>query len=118
MPHPSFGPTLDASGVLASRLLEFLANKRPSAQEKLGDKRLGEARDLAERDVSLIDPKDMKIARDKVLQCVLFTNESVLGSTACQRCGSQGGVGIKEWPFEISTSAGIQEVCQRGSPVC
>ena len=72
MPHPSFGPTLDASGVLASRLLEFLANKRPSAQEKLGDKRLGEARDLAERNVSLIDPKDMKIARDKVLQCVLI----------------------------------------------
>ena len=71
MPHESFGPTLDASGVLASRLLEFLANKLPSAQERLGKKRLDEARDLAEKNISLIDPENMKIARDKVLRCVL-----------------------------------------------
>lgn len=67
----SFGPTLDASGVLASRLLEFLANKLPSAQERLGNRRLDQARDLAERNIMLINPEDMKIARDKVLQCVL-----------------------------------------------
>lgn len=37
---------------------------------------------------------------------------------ARQRGANQGGVGIKEWPFEVPTSAGIQKVCQRGSPVC
>ena len=71
MPQPSFGPTLDASGVLASRLLEYLANKRPSAQERLGNKRLDEARDLAKKNETLID---MEIARVEALQvqCVLF----------------------------------------------
>lgn len=67
MPHTSYGPTLDASGVLASRLLEFLANKRPSAPMKLGNRR----RDSAEEYSGIIDPSDMKIARDKVIQCVL-----------------------------------------------
>ena len=70
MPQTSYGPTLDASGVLASRLLEFLANKTPSAQAsapmKLGNRR----RDSAEEYSGKIDPSDMKIARDRVVQCV------------------------------------------------
>lgn len=70
MRHITPGPTLDASGVLASRLLDFLSSKRPSAQEKLGDKRLDEARDLAQKNGDWISPSDMKIARDKVLLCV------------------------------------------------
>jgi len=67
MPHITSGPTLDASGVLASRLLDFLANKRPLAQERLGDRRLDEARDLAQKNGDWISPSDLKIARDKVL---------------------------------------------------
>ena len=63
------GPTLDASGILASRLLDFLSNKRPSAQEKLGDNRLDEARVLAQINGNRISSSDLKIARDKVLQC-------------------------------------------------
>jgi hypothetical protein len=60
----------DASGALALRLLEFLSNKRPSAQEKLGNRRLDEARDLAQRNEDWISPSDLKIAKDKLLQCV------------------------------------------------
>ena len=67
MQHITSSPTLDASGVLASRLLDFLASKRPSAQEKLGDRRLDEARDLAQKNGDLIDPSNLKIARDKVI---------------------------------------------------
>jgi hypothetical protein len=64
------GPTLNASGVLASRLLDFLSNKRPSAQEKIGDKRLDRAQDLAQKNGDRISDSDLKIARDEVLQCV------------------------------------------------
>jgi len=67
MLHGTSGPTLDASGVLASRLLDFLSNKRPSAQERLGDWRLDQARDLAQRNGDWISSSDLKIARDKVL---------------------------------------------------
>ena len=67
MPHPTSGLTLDASGVLASRLLDSVASKRPSAQEKLGDRLLDRARDLAQKNGDWIRPFDLKIARDKVL---------------------------------------------------
>ena len=70
MPHITPGPTLDASGVLASRLSDFLSNKRPYAQEMLGDRRLDKARELAQKNGDRISPSDMKIARDKVIQCV------------------------------------------------
>jgi hypothetical protein len=60
----------DASGVLALRLLEFLSSSRPSAQEKLGNRRLDEARDLALRKEDSISPSDLKIAKSKLLQCV------------------------------------------------
>ena len=60
----------DPSGALAWRLLEFLSSKRPSAQEKLGNRRLDEARDLAQKNEDLISPSSRKIARDKLLQCV------------------------------------------------
>jgi hypothetical protein len=56
MPHITPSPTLDASGVLASRLLDFLASKRPSAQEKLGDRRLDK------KNGDWISPSDLKIA--------------------------------------------------------
>ncbi len=39
MPHVTPGPTLDASDVLVSRRLDFLASKRPTTQEKLCDGR-------------------------------------------------------------------------------
>lgn len=64
------GPTLNASGVLASRLLDFLSSQRPSAQEKLGDRRLDTARELAQKNGDRISTTDLKIARDKVIQCV------------------------------------------------
>ncbi len=67
MSHTIPGPTLD--GVLASRLLNFLASKRPSALEKLGDRRLDMARDLAQKNSDRISPSDLKIARDSVLRC-------------------------------------------------
>ncbi|KAI0280059.1 hypothetical protein BGY98DRAFT_966330 [Russula aff. rugulosa BPL654] len=57
----------DASGILAWRLLKFLSSKRPSAQEKLGNRRLDEARDLAQKNEDLISPSDLKIAKDKLL---------------------------------------------------
>ena len=62
MSHIASGPTLDASGVLASRLLDFLSSKRASAQEKLGDRRLDEARGLAQENGDWISPSDLKIA--------------------------------------------------------
>jgi hypothetical protein len=72
MPAATSGLTLDASGVLAARLLDSLFSQRTSVQKKLGDRRLDEARDLAQRlyQNHHIDPSDLKIARDKVLQCV------------------------------------------------
>ena len=36
MPHPSFGPTLDASGVLASRLLDQLRHVYSSGKREHG----------------------------------------------------------------------------------
>ena len=60
--------TPDASGVLEARVLEFLANMNPSAQVKLGGRRLDEARDVAR---AMTDPSDLEIARRKLLQCVL-----------------------------------------------
>ena len=71
MENANAGPALDATGVLAWKLLEYLSNKRPSAQAKLGTKRLDDARDLAEKYEALISPSDMRIARDKLRQCVL-----------------------------------------------
>ena len=65
------GPTLDASGILASRLLDFLSSQRPSAQEKLGDRRLDMARQhLAQKNGDRISTTDLKLARDKVIRCV------------------------------------------------
>jgi len=57
----------DTSGVLASRLLGFLSQRGPSAQEKLGNRRLDEARDFAQRNEDRFSPSDLRIARDKVL---------------------------------------------------
>lgn len=67
MSHTSSAPPLDASGVFAWRLLEFLSNKRPSAQEELGNRRLDKARDLAVKNEVLIDPRDLAIAKDKFI---------------------------------------------------
>jgi hypothetical protein len=61
------GPALDGTGVLMWRFLEYLSNKRPSAQERLGTKRLDEARDLAQKNEAFISHSDMKVARDKLL---------------------------------------------------
>jgi hypothetical protein len=63
-------PPLDASAFLASRLLEFLSNKRPSAQARLGSKRLDEARDLAHKYQAAISLDDLKLAKDKFIQYV------------------------------------------------
>jgi hypothetical protein len=60
----------NASGVLALRLLKFLSSKGPSAQERLGNRRLDEARDLAQKNECFMRPDDRKIAKDKLLQCV------------------------------------------------
>ena len=60
----------NASGFLALRLFMFLSSKRPSAQERQGDRRLDEARDLAQRNEDLISSSQLKIAEDKLLQCV------------------------------------------------
>ena len=100
MSEPSIisGPPLDASGALAGRLLEFLFNMFPSAQEKpssgqidearvlsnnrlssqekLGDMRLNEARDLAQKLEALISPSDMEIAEHKIRQCVLSSQSA------------------------------------------
>jgi hypothetical protein len=67
------GPALDATGVLAWKLLEYLSNKRPSAQEKLGTKRLNEARELAQKNEALISTNDMIAARAKLQLCVLYS---------------------------------------------
>lgn len=74
--HIKFGLTLDASRVLASRLQYYLANQLSSAEEKLGDRRLDQARELAERHVTLLNPEDMEIARSKILQCVLSSQSA------------------------------------------
>lgn len=63
--HTSSAPPLDASGVFAWRLLEFLSSRRPSAQEKLGNKRLDKARDLAMKNEAMISLQDMAIVKEK-----------------------------------------------------
>lgn len=68
MRHSNSNPPLNASGLVASRLLEFLSNKRPSAQAKLGGRRLDEARDLAHKYQASISHSDLKIAKDKFIQ--------------------------------------------------
>ncbi|KAH9014217.1 hypothetical protein EDB85DRAFT_2157573 [Lactarius pseudohatsudake] len=60
------GPPLDASGVLTLKLLHFLADRRPSAQEKRGDQRLDSARELARGDEVLISPGDLEIVRERI----------------------------------------------------
>jgi hypothetical protein len=57
----------DAWGVLARSSLEFVSRNLPSAQERLGNKRLDEARDLAQRNEGLISPSNLKITKDKLL---------------------------------------------------
>lgn len=71
MPHISSAPPLDASGVFAWRLLEFLSKRLPSSQEELGNKRLDKARDLAMRNEALISPHDLTIAKEKFMLWVL-----------------------------------------------
>ena len=103
------GPTLDASGVLASRLLDFLSSKRPSAQEKLGDRRLDEARDLAQKNGDWISPSDLKIARDKVLQCVPSPKAypSYVRPLSARRKSRQGW--IQKWAFRNTYRYGNTE---------
>jgi len=71
MPHTSSTPPLDASGVFAWRLLEFLSRRRPSVQEELANERLDKARDLAMRNETLISPHDLAIAKEKFMLWVL-----------------------------------------------
>jgi hypothetical protein len=119
MPPTGSGPSLDASGVLATSLLAFLSNKRPSAQAKLGSRRLDEARDLAQKYEGMIRPADLKIAKDKIIQCVLFSQSRVRVMFDARQCyGNQGRVRIKKCHSEVPTSARIQKGCQRCFPVC
>ena len=62
----SAGPPLDASGVLTWRLLHFLAGQLPSAQEKRGEQRLDNARQLAREHERLISPSDMEIVKERI----------------------------------------------------
>ena len=61
------GPPLDASGVLTWKLLHFLAGQRPSAQEKRGDRRLDNARQLARENETFIGPSDLEIAKERII---------------------------------------------------
>ena len=63
----SDGPPLDASGVLTWKLLDFLASQWPSAQEKRGDRRLDNARQLASENETLISPSDLEIAKERII---------------------------------------------------
>ncbi|KAH9984982.1 hypothetical protein BJV77DRAFT_141419 [Russula vinacea] len=71
LPVPTLVPMIqgdtNASGVWAWRQLELLSKNLPSTQEKLGSRRLDEARDLARKDEASIRPSDMKIINDKFL---------------------------------------------------
>ncbi|KAI0265923.1 hypothetical protein BC834DRAFT_158132 [Gloeopeniophorella convolvens] len=78
-------PAIEAAGFLTSRLLEFVANQFPSAQEKRGDKRLQEAREMAKQDEALIDPTDLMIVKERIE----FTTEL--------RCGLESSKGITKW---------------------
>lgn len=64
LPVPTLVPMIqgdtNASGVWAWRQLELLSKNLPSTQEKLGSRRLDEARDLARKDEASIRPSDMK----------------------------------------------------------
>ena len=70
-PVPTIRGDTNESGVWAWRQLEFWSKSLPSTQEKLGSRRLEEARDLVRKNEALIRPSDMKIINDKFLQCVL-----------------------------------------------
>ena len=63
-------PTLDSPSVPALGLLDVLSRMRASAQEKLGDMRLDEVRNWAQKNVDWIETYHLKIARDYVLRCV------------------------------------------------
>ncbi len=90
----SSAPPLDASGVFAWRLLEFLSNKRPSAQEELGNRRLDKARDLAVKNEVLISPRDLAITKDKFILWVVpsQTHRSHVKRTQVLRRSGRGWV--------------------------
>jgi hypothetical protein len=79
--HTSSTPPLDASGVFAWRLLDFLSSRRPFVQEELGNKRLENARDLAMKNDAMISPDDMAIVKEKITQWVVPL-QSILGSSS------------------------------------
>jgi len=66
MSQTNAAPPLDASGVLVWKLLEFFSNKRPSAREELGNKRLHQARTLALANETIISPGDLEVVKDKL----------------------------------------------------
>jgi hypothetical protein len=81
--HTSSAPPLDASGVFAWRLLDFLTSRRPSAQEELGNKRLDKARDLAMSNEAMISPHDMAIAKEKFTLWVISPQSILKSPSQC-----------------------------------
>ena len=61
-----FGPPLDASGVLTSRLLHFLAGQLPSAQEERADWQLDQALRLASEDKTLLSREELQTIHDRI----------------------------------------------------
>ncbi|KAI0296113.1 hypothetical protein B0F90DRAFT_1114424 [Multifurca ochricompacta] len=64
--HRDTGITVDAGGVLATRLLDYVAKHTTSAQEMRGDQRLDEARALTVEYETVIDPVDRAIIEERI----------------------------------------------------
>jgi hypothetical protein len=121
---PTIRGDRNASGGLAAlswKPLEYRPNKRPLAQ-RIHKRRPDEGqgtRNISQKNEASIKPPDakkVKFAEDAPLQYVL-SSQSIMFERPLMRW-KQDRVGIKRWPFEVTTSAGIRKVCQRGSSVC
>ncbi|KAH9965684.1 hypothetical protein BGW80DRAFT_747777 [Lactifluus volemus] len=66
----STDPTLDASGVLTWKLLEFIKDRLPSGLEKRGSRRLDEALRLAREHEYVISTRDMDTARARITRAM------------------------------------------------
>ena len=57
--------------MLTSQLLQYQTNGSATAQQKLGDRWLDEARTLAVNRVASIDPYELEIVKERLFMCVL-----------------------------------------------
>ena len=56
----------NAGGILMDRMLDFVAKRTPSEQEKRGDRRLDDARTLLIENRLVIHPTDLQVIEERI----------------------------------------------------